>query len=363
MTSQRPPHEARAWVEVDLGAVRRNARAIASRAGVPLLPMVKADGYGLGALAIVRALEPLAPGGYGVATVDEGRALREAGVARPMVVFTPLLADELAGARAAALTPSLGDAAAIARWGAAGGGAWQLAIDTGMTRAGVRWSEVGALAEALRAHAPEGAFTHFHSAERDDGSMAVQEARFREALAALPARPRLVHAENGAAVARRAPSPWDLVRPGVFLYGVGSGPGAAVEPEPVATVRARVVALHEIGDGETVSYEAAYRAAGPRRIATLPLGYADGYRRAYSNRGAALVGGRRVPVAGVVTMDMTMLDVTGARCEVGDVATLLGRADGDELPIADVARAADLSPYELLTGLRQRLGRVYREAT
>ena len=362
MPGQRQPHPARAWVEVDLGALQRNGRAIAARAGVPLLPMVKADGYGLGAAAAARALEPLAPWGYGVATTDEGRELREQGVVRPIVVFTPLLPEEFAAARAARLVPSLGDAASIVRWCAGGGGAWQLAIDTGMTRSGVRWSEVAALAELLRAHPPASAYTHFHSAERNDGSMPEQESRFREALAALPARPELVHAENGAAVARRAPSPWDLVRPGVFLYGVGSGPGAAIVPEPVVRLRARIVAIHEIADGETVSYEASYRAVGRRRIATAALGYADGYRRSLSNRGVALVGGRRVPVAGVVTMDMTMLDVTDVPCAIGDVATFVGADGAGALTVEEVARCGDVSPYELLTGLRQRLPRVYLEA-
>lgn len=336
---------------------------MAARAGVPLLPMIKADGYGLGAPAVARALEPLAPWGYGVATIDEGRALRASGIERPIVVFTPLLREELAAARDAGLVPALGEREAIERWAAERGGAWHLAIDTGMTRSGVRWSDVGTLDALLRAHPPEGAFTHFHSADRDDRSIDEQESRFRAALDALPARPRLVHAENGAAVARRAPSRWDLVRPGVFLYGVDSGPGAQLVPEPVAHVRARVVALHEIEDGETVSYEASYRAVGRRRIATLAIGYADGYRRSLSNRGSALLGGRRVPVAGIVTMDMTMLDVTDVPCAIGDVATLVGGDESGALPIGEVARTAELSPYELLTGLRQRLDRVYREAS
>jgi alanine racemase len=144
---------------------------------------------------------------------------------------------------------------------------------------------------------------------------------------------------------------------------VGSGAGAQIEPEPVVGLHARIVALHDIGDGETVSYEASYRAVGPRRIATVALGYADGYRRALSNRGSALVAGRRVPVAGVVTMDMTMLDVTGVPCAIGDVATFIGGEGDAALSVEEVARTADLSPYELLTGLRQRLPRVYREAS
>lgn len=354
-------HLTRAWVEVDLGALRQNGAAIATRTGAPLLPMVKADGYGLGALAVVRALEPLAPWGYGVATVAEGAALRAAGVARPVVVFTPLLEQELAAAHAARLTPALGRSEAMAAWRALGGGPWHLAIDTGMSRAGVPWDDAAPLRAELERTPPEGAFTHFHSAERDAASVAEQVRRFRVAVAGLPCRPSLLHAENSAAAARVARSEWDLARPGVFLYGVPSGADAMLLPRPVASVRARVVEVRTLPDGETVSYGASYRAVGARRIATLPIGYADGYRRAFSNRGAALLHGRRVPVAGVVTMDMTMLDVTGVPCAVGDTVTLLG-ADGEaKLPIEEVARAGDLSPYELLTGLGARLERVYRD--
>ncbi len=353
------PETMRAWVDVDLGALVRNGRSLARRAGVPLLPMVKADGYGLGAVPVARALEALEPWGFGVAALEEGRELRVAGIARPILVTTPLLADELAHAAELGLTPSLHRADDIARW-AATGRPWHLSVDTGMHRAGVRWDLVGELRDAIAASPPEGAFTHFHSAERGDGSAARQAARFRDALAALPARPPLVHAENSAALERvdaAAGSEWNLARPGVFLYGVESDAG--VEVEPVAALRARVVDVRTVPDGDTVSYTGSWRAIGDRRIATLAAGYADGYRRALSNRGCALVRGTRVSVAGVVTMDMTMLDVTGVPCEVGDVATLLGRDGEAELPIGEVARTAELSPYEVLTGLRARPPRRY----
>ena len=352
----------RAWVEIDLGALRRNGATLAKQSGKPLLPMIKADAYGLGASAAARALEPLDPWGFGVATIDEGVALREAGVDRPIIVFTPLCAEQLRAARAARLTPTLGRASEIARWAADGGGAWHLAIDTGMSRAGIRWDGVGMLLNPVAACPPEGAFTHFHSAERNDGSVEEQERRFEMAVACLPQRPPLLHVGNSAALAREERSRWDLVRPGVFLYGVGSGPGARVAPEPVVQLRARVVDLRTLRDGDTVSYGATYRAVGERHIATVAVGYADGYVRSLSNRGTALMHGRRVPVAGVVTMDMTMLDVTEAECEIGDVATLIGR-DGDILlDVETVARTGDLSPYELLTGLRGRLPRLYHGA-
>jgi alanine racemase len=359
MTGQSPPASPdtlRAWVDVDLGALSRNGASLARRAGVPLLPMVKADGYGLGAVPVAAALDALGVWGFGVATVAEGGELRQAGIAGPIVVFTPLLPAELPRAATHRLTPTLHRPADVAAW-AGTGLPWHLAIDTGMSRAGVRWDEVGALADALRSCPPEGAFTHFHSAQLPDGSRAVQERRFRDALAALPVRPQLVHAENSPAVERCDGSPWTLARPGVFLYGVDSGAGLPVEP--VASVRARVVDLREVRDGETVSYDATWTARGTRRIATLAIGYGDGYRRALSNRGAVLVRGRPAPVVGYVTMDMTMVDVTDLPCELGDVATLLG-GDGERtLGVVDVARTAGMSPYELLTGLRGRLPRRY----
>ena len=359
MTSPTYTECARAWVEVDLGALVRNGATLARRAGVPLLPMVKADAYGLGAVQVARALERLEPWGFGVATVDEGRELRAAGITRPILVFTPILAEQFAAAESLGITPTLHRPDDIRWWGARGR-PWHLAIDTGMNRAGIAWDLVGDLADVIRAHPPEGAFTHFHSADLADATVALQEGRFREALAALPVRPAHLHAENSPRLERTGRSPWTLARPGVFLYGVDSDSGVACEP--VASVRARVVDIRTVADGETVSYGGTWRATGDRRVATLSVGYGDGYRRALSNCGRVLIRGRYAPVVGYVTMDMTMVDVTGVPCEVGEVATLLG-ADGDErLTLWDVARAGGISPYEVLTSLRGRLPRIYRSA-
>jgi alanine racemase len=355
-------HLTRAWVEVDLGALVRNGAALAAQAGVPLLPMLKADAYGTGAVRAALALERLSPWGYGVATIAEGAELRRAGIERPVVVFTPLDPADFRAAREAALTPVFGRAADIMRWRSTGGGPWHLGVDTGMSRAGVRWDAAAELRDALLASPPDAAFTHFHSAELGDGSMEEQERRFRLALAEMPARPPRLSTENSAAIARRRRSEWDLVRPGVFLYGVGSGAGALITPEPVVSLRACVVDMRTIPTGASVSYDATYVARAPRRVATLAVGYADGYPRGMSGRGAAIVRGRIVPVLGVVTMDMTMIDVSDVPCELGDVATLIGR-DGDEL--LDVERVAALGgahPYELLTGLGvPRLPHVYGE--
>ena len=350
----------RAWVEVDLGALCRNGAALAARAGVPLVPMVKADGYGIGGLRAALALDSLNPWGYGVATVTEGDELRRGGITRPIIVFTPILRTEIDALRRADLTPALGDPAVIESW-VRTGRPWQLQVDTGMSRAGMPWHQVAEHRALFERAAPQGVFTHFHSAELEDGSRDVQERRFAEALAALPQRPAMVHCENGPAVERRSPSPWTVVRPGIFLYGVPGFEGGAISPEPVASLRARIVELRTVADGETVSYDATWKAEGPRRIATVPVGYADGYRRGLSNRGTALVGGVRIPVAGRVTMDMTMFDVTGTNAALGDLVTLLGEEAGDVITVGELAKASDISPYEILTGLRLRLPRLYRD--
>jgi len=324
--------------------------------------MIKADAYGLGAVAVARALESLEPWGFGVATLGEAEELRAAGVQRRILIFTPILPHDLHDAIRLGATPTFGTAELILAWHEAGGGSWHLAIETGMHRAGIEWWRVTDLFDALRAAPPEGAFTHFHSADVDDATLDLQEARFREAVERLPARPPYLHAENSPAIQRRSPSPWDLARPGVSMYGVGGTVWPEFTPEPVAHLRARVVELHDVRDGESVSYNATWRAAGPRRVATLAVGYADGYRRLFANRGEAIIRGRRVPVVGRVTMDMTMVDVTGIDCQCGDVATLLGRADSEHIDINEIAARVDILSYELLVGLKLRAPRIHHGA-
>jgi alanine racemase len=349
----------RARVEIDLGAVQRNAAAVARRAGVPLLPMVKADAYGLGVKEVVSSLDQAGPWGFGVASVDEGQELREAGVTKPILVFTPLLEPDLNRARAAKLTPTLGFGDEIEAWRRVGGGPWHFAIDTGMSRAGVPWREVARVRPLLEMMPPEGAFTHFHSSELDDGTMAVQEDLFRQAIASLPSRPRLLHTANSGAIARQGRSSWDLVRPGIFLYGVGSGRTAAIQPEPVVHLRAPIVEIRDLQPGDTVSYDATFHVDRAARIATAAVGYADGYPRSLSEGGSVLVNGALAAVAGKVTMDMTMVDVTTIKCAIGDTVTLIGRAGDTVLTVERVADDAGMSPYELLTGLRSRAQRLY----
>lgn len=354
MTPESTQDAPRAQVTVDLGALVRNATRLRAHAGAPLVPMVKADAYGLGMIPVATALRAVDPWAFGVATIEEGAALRAAGFRERILICTPLLASELAAAARDALTPTLGDAALITAW-ATTGLPWHLTVDTGMQR-GVAWDAVASLAPVLTAHPPEGVFTHYHSPDTDEGSVAEQDRRFAAALAALPSRPAFVHTDNSAAIVRRDAQPHDLVRPGVFLYGVGSwGP---LTPEPVVTVTARILELHDVGVGESVSYGATWRAARASRLATIGLGYADGYRRAFSNTGVVQVRGALAPVVGLVNMDLTLVDVTDVPCAVGDAVTILG--DDPSLTLSAVAERGGISPYELLTGLRLRLPRHYR---
>lgn len=320
--------------------------------------MVKADAYGLGAVPVVRALERLEPWGYGVATIPEGEELRRAGIERPIIVFTPLLVGDFDAAIRADLTPTLGTHNAIQRWQETRR-PWQLEIDSGMNRAGIPWDAVQTLHDIIAEGAPQGVFTHFHSADRNDATRDVQEQRFAAALAQLPVRPAMIHAENSPAVEHRSPSPWSVIRPGAFLYGISSGNAPQIQTEQVVSLRARVIEIRTVAAGETVSYGGTWRATGDRRIATLAIGYADGYRRILGNRASVLLHGRRAPIAGVVTMDMTMVDVTMVPCEIGDAATLMGTDVDDRIDVAELAEFAEMSPYEILTGLRGRLARRY----
>jgi alanine racemase len=348
----------RTWIEVRLSALVANARTVAARnPRARLLPMVKADAYGLGAVAAARALEALDPWGFGVATAEEGRELRAAGIARPILVISPVL-GALGTLAAHRLTPALGSAGLVERWLAiAPGSPFHLEVDTGMGRAGFHWGEFAAVAARFGAEpALEGVCTHFHSAEDDPGSVREQRERFGVALAALPRRPAFVHAANSAGALIAPDAGEDLVRPGIFLYG-GAVPG--YQPEPVVTWRARVIETRWRDAMCTVSYGATYRTAGRTCLVSIAAGYADGVRRSLSNRGAALLGGRRLPVAGRVTMDTTILD--GGDIEPGPeaVATLIGSDGGMTVTVDEVAAAAGTISYEILTGLSNRVARVY----
>jgi alanine racemase len=357
-----PSDTARTWVDIDLGALVANGRTLAEACGTRLLPMVKANGYGLGAARVARALDALDPWGYGVATVEEGNALRAAGVARPILVVSPLTHQSIDAVAARGFRPTIGDPRMLAEWIGRRAGPFHLEIDSGMARAGIRWDDDTALREAagLLASAPEweGVFTHFHSADSDPASVATQWDRFQSVLSGLPRRPSLVHAANSAAALRGRSYAADLVRPGIFLYGGRAG-DAAPSPRPVAALRARVLAIRSVGPGESVSYGATWRAPRRTTIATLGIGYADGLPRV-AERGdepkrCAELRGRLVPLVGRITMDMSMVAVDDGEVAVGDVATVFG----GKISLDEQAGAAGTISYELLTALGSRVARRY----
>jgi alanine racemase len=350
----------RAWVEIDLAAVVENARTAARVAGTRLLPMVKANAYGVGAVAVSNALEAVDPWGYGVATVEEGAELRAAGIVRPVVVFMPVQPAQFEEFDRFHLTPALGDVAAIREWTSRGARPFHLEIDTGMGRSGIRWDEIERARDVLDTPDLEGCYTHFHSAERRDGSTEQQTERFQRAVARLPRRPRLLHVANSAAALRDRRYAFDVIRPGGFLYGCSPGPGLA-EPRPVASLRARVLAVRALAPGESVSYGALWTAREATRVATLGIGYADGVRRSLglSGRGAVLLGGVRCPFVGAVTMDLTMVEIGDRPVTVGDIATLMGSAQGACITLDEYASSADELQREALTSLGPRLPRVY----
>ncbi len=341
-------------LDVDLDALVRNAAAYAGRVGVPLLPMVKADGYGIGAVPVARALEPLGPFGYGVASVAEAGALRAAGIARPIVAFQPLLPSDVEGFERADVRPVIGSLEAYEAWTGHSGRPFHVEIDTGMGRSGFRWHDrdrIGALAGRLaRAPGFEGIFTHFSTAE-DPAITAAEWDRFQAVLGALPVRPRQIHAANSAA-AQWGRYAADLARPGIFLYG---GRAGDLIPEPVASLRGVVHAVRPIRAGDPVSYGGTCRADRDAEVVTIGLGYADGVPRSLSNGGEFEVAGQLLPIAGRVTMDMTMVIADPGTVRIGDVATLYGTTpDLDR----QAARAGTIS-YELLTSVGRRVTRHY----
>ena len=353
------PDTSRAWLDVDLGALAANARAFQALVGAPLLPMVKANAYGLGARAVTQALEPLQPWGYGVATLEEAEELRGFGITRPVLVFTPLLPGLARRALAAGVRPCLGDLDAIDAWLALGTAPFHIEIDTGMRRCGFPWDDARQLARAfdLVRGAPgwEGIFTHFHSSDSDAAATRLQWARLQDVVAAADRRPRFVHAANSGAGVADLGLDADFARPGIYLYG---GQVGGHTPLPVAALRARVVGARRIGRGDTVSYGASWVAPEPTTVATVAIGYGDGFPRRLGNAGRVEIGGKVHPIAGRVTMDLTMVAVGDAPVVPGDVATLYGGL----VSLDDQAAAAGTIGYELLAALLPRVVRRYQDA-
>jgi alanine racemase len=347
------------WVTVDVKSIEDNLRLIASFAKPTrgVLAVVKADGYGIGAQKLVSIIDNPQVWGYAVATVGEGAILRSYSVLKPILVLRPASADDLSACKDYNLVPVVDNASLLKRFQLP----FHLEIDTGMGRSGVRWDDEESL-KIFSQCAPEGVFTHFHSAESDPNVSEEQFCRFNSALAYFNVKPQYIHYSNSAGSMLPFPSA-DLIRPGIFLLGVGSGiEGVSVRPKPVISLKARIISVRTVSKGDSVSYDASWVAMKDSRVATLGIGYADGIPRSLSNNFSVLVGGRRCPIVGKVTMDMTMIDVTDSFMDVklGQIATIYGLDEfGNGICVEEVAKAAGTIPYELFTRLGQRLPRIF----
>jgi alanine racemase len=363
------------YAQIDLGAIRENFRALKDLLAprIRVLGIVKADAYGHGAVPVARTLLAAGIDMLAVALVEEGVRLREAGLRAPILVMGTLPADEMAAALAHDLRVTVGDlatAAALQRQAAARRrrAVVHLKIDTGMSRLGFRAEEAAAAARtvaSMKHLVLEGAYTHFACAD-EDGHEATgrQLARFRGALRAMRAagvRPPLVHAANSSALITMPAAHFNMVRPGLSLYGIRPCPGAADVPlRPAMTLATLVAHLKHVRPGEGVSYGHRWTATRPSLLGLLPIGYADGYPRALWRRGKARVAGRLCPIRGVICMDATLVDLTAVpdAC-VGMPATLIEADPGSPLSAEAVARQCGTIPYEILTGIGSRVPRVY----
>jgi alanine racemase len=327
--------------EISLESLRHNLHALQAGVGVPIWAVLKADGYGHGAKAVARTLERAGAGGVCVALLEEGIELREAGIRLPILVMSGHYSGAWGELLRHQLTPvvfrpdQLRGLAEEVRSSGARRASVHVKIDTGMARLGVQLAELEPLLECL-VRSPElelgGLMTHFASAEHDAESVRAQLARFAEARERVRAhglQPRVLHAANTAACLQYPDARFSFVRPGIGVFGLAPGVKDAPRLRPVMRLRSQIIALRQLAPGQSVGYGATWTAKRPSLIATMPLGYADGFQRALSNRADVLVRGRRAPVAGVLSMDLTGIDVTDiAGVALGDETVVLGAQKG-----------------------------------
>lgn len=373
------------WAEVSLGAIARNLRTIRRHIGPKpqILAVVKSNAYGLGAVPVAKALQKAGAERFGVTCANEGIELRESGIRKPILVLTGFWPGEENRLIKNRLTPTVTRLEDVRSLDRAAKSArvksrlrFHLKINTGMNRLGLLPSELGAFASALadsRYIELEGTFTHFASAEDFSARQTdEQEETFRkclEGLRALGVSPGIVHMANSGAICAR-PSTWaDMVRPGAIIYGYyqsfdppqkGQEIRDRLPVEPSLSLRAKIITLRDLPAGQPVGYGARFVTERPSRIAVINAGYADGILRQRTNRGCALLRGRRVPLVGTISMDLTTLDVTGVPdAALGDVVTLYGRDGAAEIKVSDVAAEIGTVTSDLMCALGRRVPRYY----
>ncbi len=354
------------FVRVDLEAIRHNA-ALLTPEGVRLMAVVKADAYGHGDVAVARAALEGGASWLGVALVEEGIGLRAAGIDAPILVLSEVPPGSEAEALEAGLTPTLYSAGGLERLAAAAppGTAVHVKVDTGMHRVGVFPPEdapafAGEVARAgLRL---EGLWTHFARSEEDETTTRDQLVLFRRVVDDVKAAgyvPDLLHAANSGATILHPESHLDLVRPGIALLGIPPGPGvgATLGLRPALSWRSAVSFARRLPAGEALSYGHRYRLEQDANVATVPVGYADGYPRSLSSNADVLIRGRRCRVAGSVTMDQLMVDCGDLPVTSGDEVVLLGSQDDETITAEELAGPAGTIAYEIVTRIGQRVPR------
>jgi alanine racemase len=374
------------WAEISLQAILHNLRVIRRHVGGKrmTLAVVKSNAYGLGSVPISKALQKAGTEWFGVTCANEGIELRDAGIRKRILVLTGFWPGEEKRLLENNLTPTVTRVDDLRHLERAAKSArrksWRLPfhlkINTGMNRLGILPSETDAFAAAL-ADCPhiqlEGTFTHFASAEDFKAQQTDdQEENFRKCLDRLRANgisPGIVHMANSGAICAR-PSTWgDMVRPGAILYGYHQSFDPPEKKQeimgmmplkPCLSLRARIISLREVPAGQAVGYGARFVTARPSRIAVINAGYADGIVRQRTNRGCALLRGRRVPLVGTISMDLTMLDVTDvAGAALGDVITIYGKDGNSAIEVSDVAPEISTVTSDLLCALGRRVPKYY----
>lgn len=374
-----------AWAEVDLGAVRRNLGVLRGAvAPAEVWAVVKADGYGHGSVRVAEAALEAGAAGLCVALVEEGERLRAAGVTAPVLVLSEQPSEQLERLVMAALQPtvyrveSVGHLRNVAERAGAAPVEVHVKVDTGMQRVGVPPADVAEVVAAVLAARPDlrlaGLSTHLAVADDPDDPMnAVQLDRFDEVVAAVGVQLRAadidpssvrVHAANSAAALALPSARRSFVRAGIALYGISPGRGVdhlIGELQPALRLVARVSYVKRVAAGTGISYGLRHRFTADTDVATVPIGYADGVpRRLALTGGEVLVGGRRCPIVGVVTMDQLMVDVgeVAGGVRIGDEVVLLGRQGAEEIRAEEWADRLGTIGYEIVCGIGARVGRI-----
>jgi len=361
-------------IVVDLDAIAANLRAIRAHVGVPVMPIVKANAYGHGLVPVARHLQAQGAERFGVAFVEEGIALREAGITLPILVLGGIFAPQVKNFLAHDLEITVSSLSKLRQVEATAEAMGRravvhLKIDTGMERIGVHSDSAGPFVEAaVRSRWCEvrGVYSHLACADDPASAMtALQLERFLEACghferldAPMPVR----HLANSGGILHFPETHLDMVRPGILLYGVlpDADSRAEVAVRPALSLVSQVVYFKVVRAGHPVGYGATWAPERDTRVVTVPIGYGDGWPRALSSRGQVLIRGRRHPLVGRVCMDQFMVDIGGDSAFNEDAVALVGEQDGEAIRVEEVAGAAGTIPYEILVQLNERIPREYR---